>query len=244
MLKLFSRRGTEENLIYEDEYIRVRVCPINTLYRKEYINWNKNRPIDEIRVQQIVQYYKETDCGIIPGIISLWKNKDKYEVYDGAHRLFAGFSSELNLQVIIQERLTRREKDIIDDFLNLNKSICVPSIYLEETSTVKKLICEQVASWLCRKYSAFVSPSRKPFIYNFNRDNFVELISEVEIDFMISDVEKKIIKALTELNLKAREWVITKKIDTPRKCSYNNFYLFYLDRAVIKKGIEERIEGK
>jgi hypothetical protein len=178
---------------------------------------------------------------LIPGIVYVWFKNEKYIVYDGIHRLLAAFSCNFNMVCLVHIKITENEQDIIDDFKNINKSVSVPSIFLEETSVFKQLVCQNVASELCKLYPAFVSPSRKPFMHNFNRDNVVEFISTLEIDFTKSGIEYHIIDQLCILNRYASEYVVYNQINVPKKCHSHKFYLWYLNKPFIKKKIEESL---
>jgi hypothetical protein len=212
--------------------------------KNKFVNWKKNRPPDNIRIAQIEEYYSSNYITLIPGIIYVWKFKDKFIIYDGIHRLMAGFKYAENIiankiGVLIHFIETEKEQDIINEFLNINKSICVPSIYLEETDTLKKIVCETIAEKLCNAYPKFVSPSRKPFIYNFNRDNLIDFISTLNVDFSQQNIDNKIYNELIGLNLYAHDFVKRQQINYPKKCDFYKFYLWYLDKSYIKSQIEK-----
>jgi hypothetical protein len=204
------------------------------------VNWSKNRPPDQIRIKQILEHYNNCNITLIPGIIYMWKNPEleTYSVYDGIHRLLAANEYKSDAILIFHILTSKNEQDIINDFLNINKSVSVPTIYLEETNVIKKLVCQNVADDLCRLYPTFVSPSRKPYVYNFNRDNLVEFISTLDIDFYKSGIDKYIINELKGINCEAKNYVFRHKIEYPKKCAYHDFYLFFLDKSVIKQKLE------
>jgi hypothetical protein len=177
----------------------------------------------------------------VPGIIYAWEKNGRYIVYDGIHRLLAAFLYDNNMEALIQLRRTDKEQDIIDEFLNINKSISVPSIYLEETDVLKKLVCQNVANEMCKRFPTFVSPSRKPYTYNFNRDNLVEFISTLDVDFTKSGIDNQVINELMGLNYVAKDFVKRNNISCPKKCDFHKFYLWYLDKAVIKQRIENSL---
>lgn len=171
-------------------------------------------------------------------MIYVWEQDRKYIVYDGIHRLLAATMVDRSMTVFMQIRKTEREQERIDDFLNINKGVSVPSIYLEETNALKKLVCQNVANGMCTRYPNFVSPSRKPYIYNFNRDNVVEFISTCDIDFTKTGIDTQILNELVGLNHVAKEFVQRNNNTHPKKCDFHNFYLWYLDKSFIKQQIE------
>lgn len=232
-------REPEIQVVLDDGYRRVLMVRNMSVLEKEIVNWNKNRPPDEVRIAQICDYYKQTGVTLIPGMIYAWEHDNIYEIYDGIHRLLAGLMTGNPMTFFITIITTDREQDIIEDFKNINKSISVPSIYLEETSTAKKIVCESVVDEMCRRYPQFVSASRKPYQHNFNRDNLIEFVSTFDIDFSISGIDKKIINQFNLLNLQARDHTIEHGINIPKKCDYHKFYLFFLDKSYIREQVEK-----
>jgi hypothetical protein len=245
MFKLFRRfdglRGERPDIILQRGNTTLYKYILNSEECNfEFENWDKNRPPDEVRVKQIKEFFDNKNADTIPGIIYAWdKGEDRLQVYDGIHRLLAGKECNRGMICLIQVNSTSIEQEIIDDFLNINKSVSVPSIYLEETSALKKMVCQEVADEMCRRYPKFVSPSRKPYAYNFNRDNLVEFISTLQIDFCKPNINIQIVNELIGMNHFAKDFVSRNKVSYPRKCTFHNFYLFFLDKSVIKNRLEE-----
>jgi hypothetical protein len=208
-----------------------------------FINWTKNRPPDKVRIQDICKYYTSHNIILVPGIIYAWKHPDKdyIEIYDGIHRLLAAYEQDYDMTFIISIHTTTNEKEIIDAFININKSVSIPYIYLDNTNEIKKTVCEKVAASLCKQYPKFVSSSNRPFIYNFNRDQFIEFISTLNIPFNKPDIDENILNILQELNKDAKQYVIDKKIKYHDKCSAYEFFLFYLPKHIIKNKLENNI---
>jgi hypothetical protein len=209
-----------------------------------FSNWTKNRPPDQVRIQQIKEHFLNNNTLLVPGIISVWNKFGDFYIYDGIHRFLAvkeivEQNPEREFFMLIQLKLTKREQDIIDDFINLNKSVSVPSIYIEDTDILKKTVCQNIAEELCKRYPAFVSPSRKPFIYNFNRDNLIEFISTWQINFSKPGVQHLAFQELLKLNTEAKTYVEKMGIAHPKKCKYHDFFLFYLDPVTIQRRMEE-----
>jgi hypothetical protein len=204
------------------------------------INWNKNRPYDKVRVNDIKSYYIEKNINVLPGIVYAWKNNESLEIYDGIHRILAAFEVG-NIELLIQIYFTNNESLIIEDFKNINKAISVPTVYLEENNYIKKTVCENVANNLCEKYPRCVSASRNCQQQNFNRDNLIEMISKLQIDFEKKNVDNIIIQELVGLNFQAKDYVNTHKIVVPQKSHYNNFYLFFLQESFIKDKLQSAI---
>lgn len=96
---------------------------------------------------------------------------------------------------------------------------------------------------LTNQYPSFVSPSRKPFRYNFNRDSILEWLSEFEIDWTIPGLSNIITQELSALNFIAKDFAQKGNIQTPNKCKIYNFYLWYLDRSFIQEKIQTTLSN-
>ena len=231
------------NIIFkkENKYEIINTT-VNDLKKYEIINWNKNRPYCNVRVKEIKKYYEENDIEIIPGIIYFWSNNNILYILDGLHRYTAAKKLNKNINIIININYTDNEQEIINEFININKSISIPTIYIENDS-IKKIICESTVSKLCISYSQFISSSRNPHVYNFNRDKLIEFLSELKINFNNKDLllSNKIYTQLMNLNKIAKRNVINGNIKHPKKCDKYNFFLFYLEKHFIKKEIEKEI---
>jgi hypothetical protein len=113
-----------------------------------------------------------------------------------------------------------------------------------DTSVQKKVVCQDVAKNLCEKFKDFVSPSRKPHKPRFNRDNLIEFVSTLEIDFNKFDIQSRIVTEFIKLNREdAKQYVIKNNIKFNDKCKDFDFYLFYLDYNSIKRKIEEALNN-
>lgn len=216
-----------------------------------FINWNKNRPPDEIRINDIKEYYVRENITVIPGIIYAWDKckNNELEIYDGIHRLLAAkelFISDCKeFTFLLNIVKTTNEDIIINDFKSINKSCPVPNLYTEtndQINLIKRVVCENVVSELCNKYRDFVSPSRKPFRYNFNRDVTLEFLSELNVDWNIKGLSNIILQELYGLNFIAKDFVARNKLQIPKKCEYHNFYLWFLEKNFIKEKLEHSIK--
>lgn len=238
----FWKSRVSDNAIYTNDHKSLFLEDIQNIDKTKFINWNKNRPPDLVRISHLHNYYETNNVELVPGIVSVWVVEEKNYVYDGIHRLLSAFECKHPIKVLIYYYYTSKEQDIIDDFLAINKSVSVPSIYLEEDNHIKKTVCLSVADYMCQKYPKFVSPSRRPYKYNFNRDNLIEFISELEIDFTKSSVDKILKNEFDGLNLRAQQFIIRNNISCPNKCNVYGFWLFYLDKYLIKSTLEETVK--
>jgi hypothetical protein len=251
MLNIFKKQKTskENILINVSEKQTIQICD----KIPDIINWNKNRPPDTLRINELKEYYISEKIKIIPGIIYAWNidNNSPLQIYDGIHRILAAkelLEKDENIQFtfLICIYNTDDENLIIKDFKAINKSCPVPSLYTDEQnelSLLKRVVCENVVSELCKKYYSFVSPSRKPYKYNFNRDVILEWLSDFEIDWSLKNLSNIIIQELYGLNYFAKDYVYRNNITTPKKCEYHNFYLWYLEKTYIRSKIEQSIKN-
>ena len=236
----------DEILISQNTKYNLIQFNLNTKHNYKINNWIKNRPADKIRVNEIYQYYKDNEIELIPGIIYAWSHLKKLYVYDGLHRFLAACKlvkdDNKDIKILLYINLSKNEGDIIEEFININKSIPIPSIYLENELLIKKQMCQNIAEEFCKQYPDFISTSRKPHIYNFNRDLLIEWISTFKIDFHIKNLDKIIFKILLKLNENAKNQIITCNITHPKKCNKYNFYLFYLEKEYLKLNVENSIK--
>jgi hypothetical protein len=225
--------NTNQKIYKHDDY-EIVYTKISSL--KNVKNWNKNRPADMARIEQIKQHFKNNDVKLVPGIICIWNSPGGPVVYDGLHRFMAANEA----MYCIVKKHNGTEADIICDFENINMGISLPMLYLEENNKLKKTVCENVVNKLCEKYPEFVSPSRNPQKQNFNRDIMVDVVSKVNVDFTKNKMDDIIFQELLLLNYKATDYIVSKKISTPKKCQQYGFYLCYLSMDYIINTIESQ----
>jgi len=257
MLRFFEKVSPKvfvsknERIVFEEGNTTLVLVNIQDIESTQWRNWKNNRPPDAVRVAQIRQYFESCNIRLVPGIVYAWEKDTEFLVYDGIHRLQAAFHSHLSpeLKVLVRVIRTDREQDVIDDFLNINKSVSVPCVYLEHDNHCKRTVCQSLADELCSRYPAFVSASRNHWEYNFNRDKMVDFFSMLQIDFSKPAVDKIILLELTGLNDRAREYVDRNKITLPnknKKCKFHNVYLFVLfhrEPALVRTLLEEAVKG-
>lgn len=234
-----------ENIIFIGETYKLISLDYDSLKSYNIKNWKKNRPADKFRVEEIYNFYLNNNIDLLPGIIYIWFYNNRYYIYDGLHRYEALKKLNNNkIKIILYINFSQDENSIINDFTNINKSVPIPSLYteyIEDQSQIKKDVCEEISEQLCKNYPQFVSTSRKPHTYNFNRDQIIDFISTLCIDFKIKNISYIIYKILLSLNDKAKKLITENKLECPSKCKKYNFFLFYLKKHYIKEEIEKYI---
>jgi hypothetical protein len=118
----------EERKAFPNDELELHFCHSSDIDFDAFSNWIKNRPPDIVRVQQIKEHFLNNNTRLVPGIISIWNNFGDFYIYDGIHRFLAvkeivNQTPEKELFLLMQFKLTKHEQEIIDDFINLNKSV-------------------------------------------------------------------------------------------------------------------------
>lgn len=229
VLSIYNRNNTN--------VITLKMKDLNGLYNVK--NWNRNRKPDPIRIEEIAS--KSTHSGIVDGILCGWARNGSrtLQLYDGIHRYMASKDFP-EIVVILKIIVTDYEQVIIDDFKNINKSISVPSIYLEEYNVYKIYVCNNVMDLFCDKWFNNRSPAKRPYSCNYNRDTFIDnVLSKLKIDFELPNIEKRIFEAILYTNDLAKDHVAKHGIKIYQKSISTNFYIMYFNNATIKHNIEE-----
>lgn len=230
----------DKSEIYKNDKFMIVKTKVSALYKKyNVVNYYKNRDPDQSRIDLLKSVLEEEP--VVPQIISGWLHDKNLYIYDGIHRITAAKQVSKDLYVMVKIVTVDDENYVIKDFKNINSAICLPFLYLEENNVFKRHICEQTVSHLMNKFPKNISPSRNHFKQNFNRDNMIDFLSELEINFNQQNLDEKIFKLLMECNDVAKNYVNTQNISFPKKCVLTQFYLMYLDESFIKKYIEERL---
>ena len=137
--------------------------------------WNKNRYPDTKRLP----YIKDAIIrrGFMEGIlyIAQFTGTDNYVCYDGSHR----FETIKNMGeknrpkcVIVDLMEDVTEDTIINRFKELNQSIPVPELYINDEN-IHKEKCEELINKFCNEWKDHTSHSQRPHKPNFNRDSVI-----------------------------------------------------------------------
>ena len=155
-------------------------------------NWTKNRPPDETRVKVMQNDLMKRLPTHNDGIIAVWDNPDgNLECFDGMHRLQAIMNLEREAcektLILVRHYKNHSEGQIIDEFMRINKSIPVSSIYTEKEAELEmRDTIESVVKKLQSTYPMFFKSSSKPNMPHINRDVLMDKIYE-----MIQNDERK-----------------------------------------------------
>ena len=212
--------------------------------------WSRNRDPDMGRVKEIAKFHKEG--GYVPMMIHLAELKDEGIVcYDGNHRKEAlNMSNNETVICIIDVMFRASQMEVYDAFNNINKSVQVPAMYIEEINEQNN-IKEEILNLSRRyetKYKPFLSSSGRFHSPNFNRDAFTENIYDIYkyLDNKVSIGE--IEKLLDRLNIEyangrmGRPHFAYKK-NAVEKCKKHNMWLF-IDKTIPSEHIGMLLNSK
>jgi len=201
------------------------------LSKIEINNWKLNRPVDKTRIPDIIKNNKEIT--MLPGIIYLFKENNKYFCYDGIHRISSFGGLNPDCRIIVDILLDPSEGTIVDNFKNINKSIPVPELYTPLMYEYdKKKVIQKVVEYYMETYPSHFSPKRNYNIPNCNRDSMIDMILEISktddkyLNFTFNEWKLD----LGEREKQIKNNILNKKykisLKQLEKCKKNNFYLF------------------
>ncbi len=231
----------KSNVIYSCDTYDIVKCHINELKSKYTIqNWQKNRPPDIVRVAQIQQYLLDNHIEIVDGIICAWLKYKTLYIYDGIHRLEAALNINKDIMLLIKIVKTKDENVVIHDFKQINSSIPIPYLYLENDNKLKVSVFKSIMDMMCRQFPNCISASRNPWKCNFNRDTFIEnILCKLDVNFQKQNIDKLIFQVILGINNKAKHYVYKNNIDYFKKCDINNFFIMYFTNDLIIAEIQD-----
>jgi hypothetical protein len=144
--------------------------------------WSRNRDADQERIKEMIDHHQKG--GYIPRMIHLAELSDEGTVcYDGNHRkeVFNSFCNDESIMCIVDIMFATTQKEVYKAFNNINKSVQLPAIYIEEehnNTHVKDEILALVKHYEST-YKALLSPSARCHAPHFNRDVFTENIYNI-----------------------------------------------------------------
>jgi hypothetical protein len=195
--------------------------------------WSRNRDADQNRVKEMLQHFDLG--GYVPKMIHLAELDDEGMVcYDGNHRKEVFNSSkDSELTCIVDVMFKASQSDVYTAFNNINKSVQLPAIYIEESSKiadVKVAIISLVKSYEYR-FKALLSSSARCHAPHFNRDRFTDNVYDIYKALGCSYSIREIELLLERLNLEYSYGRICRphslyKPSLVEKCKKHNMWLF------------------
>lgn len=168
-------------------------------------NWEGQRQIDVERAREISKCIKQTEC--VPGMIhcaEIQRNgKTFLRIFDGGHRVYASkllYEETNNIYKILLRVVKNTNDDLVKkEFYELNMSICVPELYLDELDGKNdkfKNIIQNVVKDIKDKFPNMFSEKRNYQRPNMNRDELVDKLFK-----RIKEIDNNNIEWLTETTL-------------------------------------------
>ncbi|CAK7994534.1 Hypothetical protein POVR1_LOCUS58 [uncultured virus] len=214
---------------------------------KNIVTWMGNRPADLKRVDELRIHMKETHrC---PGTICLAIVKNQVVCYDGNHRRLA-LTDEIP-HVCVDVMISATDEMVKKEFENVNKSIQVPVLYINpqvDTAAVKNEILSFVKVFTTR-YHAHVSGSRNPNRPNFNRDVFIDDLTELSLLHRDDSDIKVLLGNITKLNVAYSEGKLISKAGKGKtsnmieKCEASGLWLFLDNYKINRVHLKEIFKG-
>jgi len=184
----------------------IHIVTFEKLANSNIVKWSGNRPVDKVRIPDIVKAILKNKQ--VHGQIMLAKlNENEYECYDGLHRFEAikrvvrKYPEYKNYKCMVYVMKDPTAGKVIDDFLEINKSISVPEIYRERLpNSERKEIIETVVKHFYNKYKKeLFMPSNNPRIPKENRERFTDRVTSLYNELNPPDVSY-LIKFLLKLS--------------------------------------------
>ena len=256
---------------YTSEHKIIKV-KISDLLSCNFANWDFNRPPDLSRSYDIAKYIYKSRKYYDTILTVKYNNKKKcFDIIDGIHRYEAlkiikeKNCSSLDLltpgefgsnndaswlydsYILLNIRFNSIESEIIELFLNINKSIPVPDLYVkditQDSSKEKREIIQNIANDWQYKYKAHFSSNIHPNKPNINRDKFIDFLDNLYEKHNICDKnfeKRKIIleNLLEKLNTNIL-YNLPKKItnNIKEKCLKSGCWLFIYNTDELLKMI-------
>lgn len=249
---------------YSDRHVIVK-CNIKDLLKMPIQNWKFNRPPDSIRTNDIalcIYHQKKAFDTMI--YIDYNTNHNQYNVIDGIHRISAlrkiyrenskppdyltgefGFNGDAewlyNSFIILNIRFNHSDGELIDLFHSLNKCVPVPELYINTRDEDKTKIIESLAKNWARRYKTHFSPNQKPNRPNINRDNFIDILSEIYDKYNFNSGSHKEFNELIEHTNTYISNNLPKKLTKHilHKCNLSGCYLFIENKDYIMNVIDK-----
>lgn len=207
-------------------------CPTDTVMYTTTISaiapissrWQRNRPEDIVRVNEIAKTLGDS----IDGIVYAWFNDKKLLIYDGWTRFCGAFSlyPSKDIHMILAVNYSIDESVIIAHFSQLNKAVPVPQLYTSVGSPMRRIFLESLVSHIQHTHPSFISASSRPRCPHYNRDQLIEIFDTLLPDPIDGMTHASVMDALNTTN---QEFLVEYK-DAPihAKAWKHQFLLFWV----------------
>jgi hypothetical protein len=194
--------------------------------------WSRNRDPDMGRVAEMRVF--NDSGGYIPKVIHLAEVQGEGVVcYDGNHRReLLNELVEDDITCIVDIMFGATQNDVYVAFENINKSVQVPIVYIEENGEGCLSDIIHLVKTYETNYKPFCSHAARYHSPNFNRDSFVDNIHMIYKSLQGRATIKEIGVALEKLNIHYSNSDHSKyPPKVIEKCTKHNFWLF-LEKSI------------
>lgn len=196
--------------------------------------WKYNRPPDMTRIPEIHDWMKE--FGRMDGVLNLaYIQGEGLVCFEGNHRRLA--LDGLDIPVFVDIVWDATHESLAHEFRRLNKSVCVPDLYVAETSATLRLELEDAVAEFRKKYSSMESTSGRPQRPNYNRDRLTDEITRLQKELVVPVGElMSRIYALNEYYAGNDKSKLTEKMR--QKCEASGLWLFAWSSSIATKDLQ------
>lgn len=196
--------------------------------------WKYNRPPDMTRIPEIHDWMKE--FGRMDGVLNLaYIQGEGLVCFEGNHRRLA--LDGLDIPVFVDIVWDATHESLAHEFRRLNKSVCVPDLYVAETSATLRLELEDAVAEFRKKYSSMESTSGRPQRPNYNRDRLTDEITRLQKELVVPVGELMTrIYALNEYYAGNDKSKLTEKMR--QKCEASGLWLFAWSSSIATKDLQ------
>jgi hypothetical protein len=200
----------------------VYAIPMDKFKTLDVKQWKYNRPPDFSRVPEIYLWMKQFNR--MDGLLNLaYISGEGLVCFEGNHRRLA--LDGLDIVVLVDILWDATHDTLIHEFRRLNKSVCVPDLYVVENGTTLRGEIENAVSEFRKKYPLLESNSGRPQRPNYNRDKLTDEIHRLhnELNIPISTLMTRI-ETLNDLYKTKDKSKLSEKII--QKCDASGLWLF------------------
>jgi hypothetical protein len=219
---------------YQIDGTSIYAVPMKIFKTLDITPWKHNRPPDMSRVPEIHNWMKEFNR--MDGILNLaYIQNEGLICFEGNHRRLALEGIDIKVFVDIIWDVTH---DIIKhEFQRINKSVCVPDLYVVENDASLRIEIEDAVSIFRKKYQMHESSSGRPIRPNFNRDKLTDEITRLQKELQIPVSE--LMDRLNTLNDKYKLKDKSKLSQNIKlKCGFSDLWLFAWSSSISINDIE------
>ena len=195
--------------------------------------WKFNRPPDMTRVEEIRETMKVNNR--MDGLINLaYITHEGLVCYEGNHRRLALEGNDFVVLIHILWDVT--DEKVTEEFRRLNKSVCVPELYISETDATLKVEIEQLVKDFIKKFPDNLSTKANHQRPNFNRDNLTDQILRLqkELAIPVSQLSTRLYALNEKLAFKDKTKLPEKN---RQKCEKSGLWLFAWSTVISSKDL-------